>query len=591
MTRRQGTGSRAPCWGDGGETPIRKRLFHAKPGAFFTALPLLLALLALPGPPGLRGVPGSAHAQSQLVEKVARVEVPIYDDNLDDAKSRAIGQGQQIALRSLLDDLVAAEWVTLFDKELRRRVFNRVDRYIASYRVQKLEPSVDRTRFLVVLSAQVNRAQLSEDLHDLSLPLRGDPPTPLTLFYAGSDPVLGNGALRALIEGKLRARLELLNFKVGDLVAVSGDAAEALGNPLGRFPERVRLLARYPTAAALFIHFDPAPPAAAGDRPDVGAKGAVAIYQKATGELLASFEQQERSEPLHLPARTPKDRDLLLAKLAEPLLIQMQPGAIQSVRSESGKDALLRLRVLGFRSVEEQELFERTFFRRSTAFERFSLEALGPSWVTYEGAYGGDRATLEAELRGQQIGEFTVRHVYWYNDVLELDVARQAEPTRTEMRLFPKEVRAPEVAALIDDYLARYSQLEIEDPLYTEAEDNGWLSRANPLPFNATVYAYVDSRSDNDVYMGEALNSGETVVLVWHRVGRTNLTPAIRFYDENGVLMSTFTPKTWLRYEYTLPKGQHRFYVEVGDRFGYLRIDTGGYLNFHYLFKVQRNGQ
>jgi hypothetical protein len=39
-----------------------------------------------------------------------------------------------------------------------------------------------------------------------------------------------------------------------------------------------------------------------------------------------------------------------------------------------------------------------------------------------------------------------------------------------------------------------------------------------------------------------------------------------------------------------VPKGQHRFYIEVGDRFGHLKVDTGGYLNFHYLFKVQRVG-
>ena len=323
---------------------------------------------------------------------------------------------------------------------------------------------------------------------------------------------------------------------------------------------------------------------------DINAKGVATLYQKATGEPLASFEQQERSEPLSLPVRTSKERDLLLAKLVEPLVIQMQPGAIQSVRADGGKETPLRLRVMGFHSVEEQELFERAFFRRGTPFERFSLHALGPTWVTYEGPYGGDRGTLEADLRNQQVGEFAVRQVYWYNDVLELDVARQTEPARTEMRLYPKEVRAPEVAALIDDYLGRYSQLEIEDPLYAEVEDNGWLSRANPLPFNATIYAYVDSRSDSDVFVGEALNSGETVVLIWNRISRTNLTPAVRFYDENGVLVSTFTPKTWLRYEYTVPKGQHRFYIEVGDRFGYLRIDTGGYLNFHYLFKVQRNG-
>jgi hypothetical protein len=548
---------------------------------------LLLAGLLL-GLAGLAAGPGPARAQSQLVEKVARVEVPVYEDNLDDAKSRAIAQGQQAALRSLLDDLLAPEWVTLFDKELRRRVLARPDRYVASYRVQKLETSVDRTRYLAVLSAQINRADLTEDLHELSLPVRGDPATSLTLFYAAADPVLESSPLRGLLEGKLRARLALLNFHVTRLVAVRGDDAEALANPLGHFPERVRLLSRYPGEAALYVEFIPAP--ADGERPFVGAKASAHLYQKASGELLASFEQQERSEPLRLPAHAPRDRDLLLARLMDPLVIQMQPGAIQPPRMEGGKAADLRLRVLGFRSVQEQELFERSFFRRNSPFERFSLMAFGPASVTYEGPYRGDRATVDSDLRGKQVGEFLVHHVYWYNDVLELDVERKATPTHSELRLFPKEVRTPEVAALIDDYLARFPQLEVEDPLYSEVEDNGWLDRANTIAFNATIYAYLDSRSDTDMYVGEALGSGETVTLIWHRVGRTNLTPAVRIYDENGVLMTTFTPKSWLRYEYTLPKGQHRFYLEVGDRFGYLRVDTGGYLNFHYLFKVQRSG-
>jgi hypothetical protein len=560
-----------------------------------SALPTLLtaALLALlVGLPALLGLPGagSARAQSQLVEKVARVEVPVYDDNLDDAKSRAIAQGQHIALRSLIEDLLAPEWIALFDKELRRRVLSRVERYLASYRVQKLEPSVDRTRYLVVLSAQVNRMQLVEDLRELSLPVRGDPPVSVTLLYDARDPVLSNAALRALLGDRLRARLELLGFRPSPLAPVPGDAAEALANPLGLFPERVRALRRYSSSTALFLEFQPAPPPGAGEAADVGAKASMHLYDRATGELLATLEQQERSQPLRLPVRGGKERDLLVARLVEPLVIQLQPGAIRRAPRAEGKAAELRLRVLGFRSVEEQERFEQAFFRRNSPFERFSLHAFGPGSVTYEGPYGGDRASLESELRDERVGDFRVRNVYWYNDVLELDVERQAQPAHGEMRLFPKEVRPPEVAALIEDTFTRFSQLEIEDPLYAEVEDNGWLTRANAIPFNATVYAYADSRSDSDVFVGEALASGEKVVLIWHRQGRTNLTPAIRLYDEDGVLVNTFTPKSFLRYEYTVPKGQHRFYIEVGDRFGHLKVDTGGYLNFHYLFKVQRVG-
>jgi len=48
---------------------------------------------------------------------------------------------------------------------------------------------------------------------------------------------------------------------------------------------------------------------------------------------------------------------------------------------------------------------------------------------------------------------------------------------------------------------------------------------------------------------------------------------------------------TWLRSTYRVPEGQHRFYIEVADRFGYTGGDTGGYLTFPYLMLVERAGE
>ena len=88
-----------------------------------------------------------------------------------------------------------------------------------------------------------------------------------------------------------------------------------------------------------------------------------------------------------------------------------------------------------------------------------------------------------------------------------------------------------------------------------------------------------------------AISSMGNLYSVSERAKYLSITaPAIRLYDENGVLVNTFYPRSWLKYEYRVPVKQHRFYLEVGDRFGFLNVDTGGYLNFHYLFKVQRAG-
>ena len=551
---------------------------------------LLAALVLLSGLPGRLSGAGVGWAQTQLVEKVARAEVPVYEDNLDDAKSRGIAQGKRRALGSLIRDLVAEEWVTLFDKELRRRILNRLNRYISSFRVQRLEPSVDRTRFLVILSVRINRSLLAQDLRELALPLRSDPPTVVSLLYFADDPILNDTRLRTAIQERLAARLALLNYNVTRTAAVDGRTAAVLADPRGSVKGRNRLLRRFGGTSILYVSFERGQVGGPQGERAPGTRVRALLYQRSSGMLLASFEHQAVGKAVRLPPRSVKARELLLARLVEPLILQIQPGAIKSVRAAADGSARLKLRVIGFASIEGQETFEQIFFKQNSPFERFSLYAVAPETVMYEGPYAGNRATLEEELHGKVFGEFTVRRVFWYNDVLELDVVRAVTPAHAEMRLFPPEVRPPDVLETLQRYFDRYSQLEVEDPLYAEVEDNGWLNRANPIPFNATVYAFLDARSDRDLFVGEALDSREKVAIIWHRVGRTHLSPAIRLYDENGVLVNTFYPRSWLKYEYRVPVEQHRFYLEVGDRFGFLNVDTGGYLNFHYLFKVQRAG-
>jgi hypothetical protein len=45
-----------------------------------------------------------------------------------------------------------------------------------------------------------------------------------------------------------------------------------------------------------------------------------------------------------------------------------------------------------------------------------------------------------------------------------------------------------------------------------------------------------------------------------------------------------------VRTKYRVPKGQHKVFIEVSDRFSGIRWDSGGYLNYHYLILVERAG-
>jgi hypothetical protein len=216
------------------------------------------------------------------------------------------------------------------------------------------------------------------------------------------------------------------------------------------------------------------------------------------------------------------------------------------------------------------------------------VHRIEPDAVVYQGPFAGNRETLDRDLTGRQVGEFKVGHVTWMDSQLELEVTRTVPPQHLEPELFPVEKRQPQVAEILQAFFGRSSSLEVQDPHYTEREDNGWLDRANQLPFNATIYGLVDSRGDADFYVAENLAEGENVDIIWYRPDRTNLSPVIRLLDETGKPVRSYYPRAYTRFNYKVPPGQHGFYLEITDRFGFLKIDGSGYQKFHYLLLVKR---
>ncbi len=524
-----------------------------------------------------------AGVQAQVVEKVGQAEVPILEDNLDAAKTRAIREAQTQAVGRMVADLVAPEWVTLYDKELRRGIFARVDRYISAFRTQRLEASADRTRYAAVVSAQVSRNPLVEDLRELGLPILGDPRKPLRILYAANDPVLSQTALRPAVLGALQPRLELVNFRVTGAAAVDAGTAEWLRDAATDNPRRAEFLGRQRSDALLFVGFRLGAP---GTTQTAGSMEAV-LYQGSGGFVLADFDRLTAAQA----PRTgdPRLRDYVLAELVNPLVLQVQPGAIRTFRPTGG-GTRLALRVTGFDSVAEEEAFESSFFRLNGPFANFAIHRIGPDAVVYQGTYRGNRDGLDRELTGRQVGDFAIRHITWMDSQLELEVHRTVYPQHQEQELFPVEKRPPQVAEVLQLFFSRSTALEVQDPLYSEKEDNGWLERANQLPFNATVYGQVDSRGDADFYIGENLAEGETLDVIWYRPDRTNLSPVVRVHDGNGRPVRSYFPRAYTRFSYKVPPGQHSFYLEVADRFGFIKTDGSGYQKYHYLLLVKRQG-
>ncbi|MDH4247544.1 MAG: hypothetical protein OEW39_06985, partial [Deltaproteobacteria bacterium] len=450
--------------------------------------------------------------------------------------------------------------------------------------------SPDRTKYSAQFTTKLNRSELAEDLHQLSLPLLSDPLQEGTLVYSSADEILQNAEMRALVQSALSNRLNMLRFSAKDWLGLSPQDAGVLANPQGESVPRERVLSRQKAQIAIYIRFETLPPGEEKAEKLPGLRAVLVFYHRSSGAFLGQVEFKARHDRFSLPLDLRTVRRSLGGEVLEPLTKRLLPGVVSSPSSLAGSAPELQLRVLGLQSVEEEESFEQAFFRRGSQFERFSLQRIGSSDLVYAGPYSGNRLALESEWRGKTVGAFIVRDVYWQKDLLEFELERKDPPPARELILFPKAKRTPDANNAIESFFGRFAQLEVEDPLYAETEDNSWVSRANTLIFNATVYGFLDARSDSDFYVGEAMNPGEEVTLVWYRIGRSNLTPIVRIYNEQGTPVQSFYPRSWLSAKVKLPKGEHRFYMEIADRYGHLRMDTGGYLNLGYLFKIVQSG-
>ncbi len=376
---------------------------------------------------------GASEALAQGSEWVGSAEAPIHEDNLDVAKRRAVRGAQRNAIERLLEEMVVREWLELFASEIRRRVLRRPSRFVSAYRVRRLEASMDRTRYFATLAAQVNRELLVRELHALGLPVKGEPQKRVLIFYSAADPLFGPAAFRDAALPKLKNRLELLNLQITGVVRVAAPEAARLGNPFGDALARGEWLSRRRTAAGLFL-------ASRQEDPETEGGGPVTelyahLFQAGNGVNLGTFSVRGPTPP---PGQSETARaEKALATLFGPLTQQLQPGSFKPFGPTGGKTAPLKLRVLGFASVEEEEKFAPAFFRRGSRFERFVLTRLDRESVTYRGDFTGERRELEAELRGKTFGEFTIEEVFWFNGVLELVVKRSGAQQYSDMKLFP----------------------------------------------------------------------------------------------------------------------------------------------------------
>jgi len=438
------------------------------------------------------------------------------------------------------------------------------------------------------VEAKVKVNLLKRDLESLNLPVKGERPGSVVILFRSDDPVMKNQALRDKVKEVFEQRLDLLNYKVRSIRSISHEAADKLINPASESLERVQQLRGFQASVGLLLAYQTRPEAPAGGEPPAAPNLQSWMVDAGSGEIIAQYSLQYKKGFEPFRGKGNQSQDAVLTYLTAPLINQIQPGSIKSQDSDSGTAGEMKIRVIGYQSIDDEEAFEEAFFRRESPFGGFYLFHLTSNTVTYQGNFKGNRRKLESELPGQSFGEFKVDRVFWYNDILELEVSRTRKVGYTEMRLFPQDHKPPNVEQYYRYFREEFEELNVDKPTFMEVEDNGWLHRANAIPFDTVLYGFIDSRADSDFFVGEELRSNEELSISWYRMGRTNLQPIIRIYDETGAPVHQFTPKNYIQVKYKIPKGQHSLLIEVADRLGAIPGDTGGYLNFHYLLIVKR---
>ena len=537
---------------------------------------------------GISGGAVTLSAQSRVVTQKVWAEAPILEDNFSQARNKAITLGQHYLLLAMMKKIVGKRWVEFYQKEILKRILKRKNRYIQSLVVDQENSSPDQTKYKVVLSVRINRGQLIQDLRKFPLPLKKDKLVSLTVFYPRSDPVLSSYQIRSEMLKNLRFQLFQLRYKLTKSVALDPDAAATLTGAGSLTQDIKKQLAGHQSDAALVLFFETLPPPETEDPDAPGGKGRGILYRMRDGVLLGQMEFDTPRLGFKPPGRNSRQRRTVLYAWGIPFIKMMEPLNIRPMGPDQAQKFPLKMKVAGLLSVEDQDAFERAFFQPESAFAKMRLVGMSSRSVSYAGPFGENRAKLRRRLRGKRVGDFLVRSVNWDEDVLKLEVVRRRKPRPLKMRYFPVRKRPSDVQAVIEYYVKKTPTPDMEDPKFAEREDNAWQTRANIIPLNATFYGFLDSRSDRDMFVAEGLNPGEVVTLFWERISRTLLSPTIRLYDGNGELVKTYYPRVAFRRTYQLPPDQHRFFVEISDRFGPIPVDTGGYLKFHYLFKVER---
>lgn len=493
--------------------------------------------------------------RAELEQEVVDRDV-VYARNLAFAKLR-----DQVVHQAILDLLGQKMYQEFIDSRLAGRRI-RPRRYINAVTVLKEERKGDS--FLMRIEGKVEMGPLAEQLRKMHLVLKADPWQKVSVVV--EEPL-------EVPTDALKERLELFHLEM------LGPHKMALPQSGERDqPDFVQpLFEAHPQAPVILLV-----EARAAKEGEGYAQLGLRIYRQAGYAQLGSFAMGIEPKPR-------EDLDDALDGREKSFLALFSVNSLKVGSFEEGQKSMVYLEVEGLDQPYLRSQFEARVLRPSPA--------VGGYWLTGLGRGKSEYMVQAKRGMNRLIGALSKSNPYFHFTLEQPGINRLKMRARFKLNkkvsgLKPFEPR-PDLMREISEVLGLEEGMMPDTdwlPSVMEAEPNNNGYELNPLSPQTLVYGMVTSRADEDLYLIAPKPGAKALVIEWLRIGKTDLSPQLKLYDQDLEYLNQFNligmARTQVKYNFQQsPQGP--IHLRVADQVGFIQGETGGFKNFRYLIRYR----
>lgn len=517
---------------------------------------------------GIWGILGwcvTAEGKAQnLITRQGTATVPILNENLVEAETKAVLLAKQTILKELLLQFIAPKILTQAQRLIQDKLLAHPDRFIESIQMLQSQDFAELSKFKVVLEARIFQASLRAQIKRLNLALLGDPIRRAVLLYDPRD-VLWEKPQKKNSLLILNRLLDPYKIHLQQTIPLDSQWLTLFSkNPRQPLPKKILAQSKVPTY--LLIDLDLKKKATQARHTPAVAVLKLGLYEAAQGKSLQDLQLSQSFEIWEPKQSIP----LLLEQMA----FEWDSVIAALVSADQKKGNLLQVKLIGLETPEQERVLVQALFQKQPLWRQFRLSVLSENYVVYQGYYSGSPKALLAKIKKIQHPFYRITEAVWQENVLEFQIQWREQPTL---------LLAYQPVDVVEHWIETQALLVPKKQVPSERTKSLY-----QLPASLAVYDYLRSRGDSTLYKVEWPQPGEVIQGIWSRIARTHLTPVLSIYDAQRNLIERYPPKVngIIQFEYQLPKTESHFYIRIHDQIGYIQGEAGSFLSLHYAIQV-----